>query len=308
MAAMWPFRYLGLKAVSVVLAIFIWLIVAGEETVERGLRVPIEFQQFPAALELVGEPPTDVDVRIRGAAGTVARLTSGEVAAVLDLRGATPGQRLFQITPENVRTPFGVQVVQISPPTVALVFERSTARQAPVVPIVEGEPAPGFVIGPITSDPMRVEVVGPESALAGGVEAVTETIDVEGARGPLTREVTVGFVDPSLRLKTPRRVTVTVQIRPGPRERVVRARPVLLRNLNPNLTAEARPAAVDVVLRGTREGVGRVSADEVVAFVDLEGLGVGEYSLTVHVDAPSDAGVASVQPPAGQVIIERARD
>ena len=32
----------GLKVLSVGLAVLLWLIVAGEETVERGLRVPLE--------------------------------------------------------------------------------------------------------------------------------------------------------------------------------------------------------------------------------------------------------------------------
>ena len=41
-AIMWPFRHLGLKAVSVGLAALLWLVIAGEETVERGLRIPLD--------------------------------------------------------------------------------------------------------------------------------------------------------------------------------------------------------------------------------------------------------------------------
>ena len=66
MRAFWPFRHIGLKALSFVLAILLWLVVAGEEVVERGLRVPLELQQFPGGLELRGEWPTFVDVRLRG--------------------------------------------------------------------------------------------------------------------------------------------------------------------------------------------------------------------------------------------------
>src|SRR5262249_36708870 len=55
MATIWPFRHLGLKALSLVLALLLWMIVSGEETVERGLRVPLELQQVPAGLELTGE-------------------------------------------------------------------------------------------------------------------------------------------------------------------------------------------------------------------------------------------------------------
>lgn len=308
MATVWPFRHFGLKVLSVGLAVLFWLIVAGEETVERGIRVPLEFQQFPEHLELVGEPPTLVDVRVRGAAGVVARALPGDIAAVLDLRSASAGQRLFQLTPEHVRVPFGLQVVQVVPSTVAMVFEPSVTRAVPVVPVVEGDPSPGYVIGATSSDPMTVEVVGPASAVEAVAAALTETVSVSGASAPVTASVTMGFLDPSLRLKTPGRASVTVQILPGPRERTVSDRPVLLRNLRQNLTARAVPVMVDVALRGSREGLGRMLADEVTAFVDLEGLGAGEYMLTVHVDAPAIAGVASVEPQAVQVSIASARD
>ena len=51
-----PFRNLGLKFLSTLVAIMLWLIVAGERVVERVMRAPVEFQNLPAGLELVGEP------------------------------------------------------------------------------------------------------------------------------------------------------------------------------------------------------------------------------------------------------------
>jgi hypothetical protein len=115
----WPFRHFGLKLASVGLATLLWMVVAGEETVERGLRVPLEFQQIPEGLELQGEPLTLVDVRVRGSSGALSRMSAADVVAVLDLRSARPGYRLFQLTPEQVRVPFGVEVLQVNPPTVA---------------------------------------------------------------------------------------------------------------------------------------------------------------------------------------------
>ena len=107
MKVLWPFRHFGLKVLSLALAVLLWGVIAGEETVERGLRVPLELQQFPAGLELDGEAPSLVDVRVRGASATLSRMGSGDVVAVLDLRTARPGRRLYQLTPEQVRTPFG---------------------------------------------------------------------------------------------------------------------------------------------------------------------------------------------------------
>ena len=47
-------RHVGLKVVSVVLAALLWLLVSGEQTVERALRIPLEFTNLPPQLELVG--------------------------------------------------------------------------------------------------------------------------------------------------------------------------------------------------------------------------------------------------------------
>ena len=49
MKRIWPFEHFGLKVLSVGVAVLLWMAVAGEETVERGLRVPLELQQFPPA-------------------------------------------------------------------------------------------------------------------------------------------------------------------------------------------------------------------------------------------------------------------
>jgi YbbR domain-containing protein len=301
---LWPFRHFGLKLLSLGLALLLWLVIAGEEVVERTLRIPIELQQFPAGLELRGDPPDFVDARVRGGSGALARISPGDGVAVLDLRGSTAGRRLFQLTPEQVRMPFGVEVIQVVPATIAIAFEPAATREVPVVVEVDGEPAPGFVIGSITVNPNSVEVTGPESSVKAASEAVTETVSVAGAQAPISGSVTIGFLDPTLRLTVPRRAAVKIEVLPGPRERLMRDQPVHLRNLREGLAAQARPSSVDVLLRGSRDGLGRVKPDDVMAFVDLAGLGAGEYQLTVNVGPFSSAGVAGVEPVAVQVRID----
>ena len=296
MRAIWPFRHLGLKALSIGIAVLLWMVIAGDQTVERGLRVPLELQQFPAGLELQAEPPALVDVRVRGSSDTLSRVGPGDIVAVLDLRAARAGQRFFQLTPEQVRAPFGVEVVQVAPPTVVFVFEPTAVKQLPIRPSVEGDPAPGYVVGAMTVDPPMVEITGPESAVKQATEAVTETVAINGAVSDVTENVTIGLLDPALRVKGVRTAAVKVQVRLGSRERTVRDRPVRLHDLGANLTAHASPLDVDVLVRGSREGLARLNAEDVVPFVDLKGLGAGDYALAVHVDALADANVARVAP------------
>jgi hypothetical protein len=207
------FQNLALKVVSVVLAALLWLIVSGEQTVERVLRIPLEYTNIPAQLELVGEPPTVVDVRVRGSSGALGRLSAGELAAVLDVRSPRPGQRLYHLTGSEVRAPFGVDIVQVTPSSIALFFERSSAKTVLVLPVLEGQPADGYLVDKVTADPPNVEVVGPASSLKSLSSAVTEAVSVEGATKDVVDTVTVGPADPSVRLRGPQttaRVTVTI--------------------------------------------------------------------------------------------------
>ena len=305
---LWPFRHFGLKVLSVALAVLLWMIVSGEETVERGLRVPLELQQFPSGLELVGEPPSVVDVRVRGGSGTLSRLSPVDVVAVLDLRGAHAGRRLFHLTPEQVRVPFGVEIVQVTPPTILLDLEKSATKTVRVVPAIDGEPAPGFVTGKITADPQMVEILGPDSAVKRATEASTEPVSVAGARETIRDMVTVGLLDSSLRLKTSRVATVEVEIVPAPLERTLRDLPVHLRHLAPALTAQANPATVNITIRGSRIGLSRVAADDLTAYVDLMGLGAGEYTLQLHAEATREAGIARIEPLMVRVRIASVKD
>jgi YbbR domain-containing protein len=290
-----PFRNLGLKVLSLVLALVLWLTVTRDQVVERSLRVPLEYQSIPAGLVIAGDPPGAVDVRVRGASSTLGRLEPGAVVAVLDLQGARPGQRLFHLLVDEVRAPYGVQVSQVSPPTVSLEFERSGRKVVPVVPFVEGEPAEGFVVSKVTVDPTHVDVVGPESRLVRLTEATTEPVSVHRARGTVRDVVTIGVVDAALRLRETRTASVVVEVVAAPVERTITGVPVALRHV-PGSTARLSPPAVDVVVRGSRAVVDALTADTVKVFVDVAVLKPGQYVLPVKGEPGGDYGIVRTEP------------
>ena len=100
-----------------------------------------------------------------------------------------------------MRVPFGVSVVQVTPPTVSLDFEYSGQKVVPVAPVIEGDPEPGFVVGRITTSPSTVQVLGPVGRLEALREATTEPVRVDGARKTVQDRVTVGVEDPAVRLR-----------------------------------------------------------------------------------------------------------
>src|SRR5258705_13715302 len=118
-------HHIGLKFVSSALAALLWVVVSGEQTVERALRIPLEFTNLPAQLEVVGDSPNLVDVRVRGSSGALNRIAAGELVAVLDLRSARGGRRLFPFSGSDCRTPFGGGGVPGNPSTASMAFEPS---------------------------------------------------------------------------------------------------------------------------------------------------------------------------------------
>src|SRR5258705_2031840 len=84
-------HHLGLKFVSIALAALLWVVVSGEQTVERALRIPLEFTNLPAQLEVVGDSPNLVDVRVRGSSRALNRIAAGELVAVLGPPSAPAG-------------------------------------------------------------------------------------------------------------------------------------------------------------------------------------------------------------------------
>lgn len=297
------FQNLGLKLLSVGLAVLLWLTLSSEQTVERGLRIPLEIENLPETIQLVDAPPELVDVRVRGASGGLSRLGPGDLVAIIDVHTARPGRRLFHLTNDQVRAPIGVEVTHVNPPTIAMSFEVSETREVPIVPSIDGEPAAGYVVGQVSADPPTVVVVGPKSTVARLTGAITEPVSVAGATADRREIVTVGVLDSALRLRSPATATVTVRILSAPTERLIDGVPVHLRGLTGRLTARVTPSVVSLRTRGQRAELESLRPDSLQAFVEVAGLAPGRYALSVRVDSTATFGITAIVPDVVQVQI-----
>ena len=66
--------------------------IAGQQTAERGVPVPVELRNVPRDLELTGDAVNAVDVRVRASPGLINSLEPGKVLATIDLAGARGGR------------------------------------------------------------------------------------------------------------------------------------------------------------------------------------------------------------------------
>ena len=298
-------RDLGLKLLSLALAVTFWIQVAGQPVVERGIDVPLGFENIPEFLYVGSDLPDSVRVRVRGAANIVSGLQPGDVVAAIDLAGERPGRRrLFDMFAGRVRVPFGVEVTQVFPATITVSLESAgEPRAVTVVPDVQGAPAEGFAVGRISATPATVEVAGPESRLAGLTEALTEPVVIEGASARVQATVTIGAGDPMVRLRTPGAAQVTVEILRAPAERLLRSVPVQVDGAA--RAASIEPDSITVGVRGPRDRLEALENTGVGAFVDLAGLPPGRYNLPVTVVSGAGIGVTHIDPSRVTVTVRR---
>ena len=293
-----PLRDLSLKVLAVGIAVILWASVAGEPAIERGIEVPLEFENVPPTLEIGGQPPDTVRVRLRGPAGIVNGLRPGDVAAVLDLRDERPGRRLFDLFAGRIQAPSGVEVTSVVPATLTLILERAgLARTVPIVPDITGVPAEGFAVGRISIEPPTVAIIGPETTLRELGEALTEPVSVADRTSRVASVVTVGVADPTLRLETPLSARVMVEIVPAPVERTLYDVPVLTRETERASTSTIEPEHITVGVRGPRISLRELDSAAVQAYVNLAGLGPGHYNLPVTVESNGELRVTHIDPP-----------
>jgi YbbR domain-containing protein len=206
------FQNLGLKLLSLVIAIFLWLAVVRDPLAEVVVKIPIEFEHVPQSLDFTSEHVPQAEIRVRGPERILRGLDQEDVHASLDLAKATPGEHTYDLNIRGVRVPRSVEVVQVMPAQLRIDFDKEITRVIPVRPRVIGTFAPGVQLAPggIIPDPAQVSVVGPEKRV-NQIEAVlTDPVDATGVIGRATFATNVFVPDPLVHLAHPGPIHVTV--------------------------------------------------------------------------------------------------
>ena len=101
-----------------------------------------------------------------------------------------------------------------SPATLEVEFERRGRRAVRIRADIEGEPAPGFLMGEVGVDPPRVWLTGARSEVMRLTEVVTETIELAGAQASIDRQVRLSLGGGHVWMEENRPVRVRIPIEP----------------------------------------------------------------------------------------------
>jgi YbbR domain-containing protein len=205
------FRHnLGLKLISLALAIGLWQVVRHDPVGEIALDIPIEFRNIPENMEISTENIPRAEIRFRGPDRLLRNLGAPDVHAEIDLRTLRPGQHTFDLNAAQIGRPRGVEIVQVVPSQFRLDFDYRANKKVAVQPRVIGDFAPGYRIGQIRVDPPEISITGPQKRVQVIESAITDPIDASGTTAQATFVRDAYVSDPLVQVTDPNPVRVTV--------------------------------------------------------------------------------------------------
>jgi YbbR domain-containing protein len=176
-------RNLGLAALSLALALSLWLFVTDKEN-------PTEAQTFnssiliqpvnvPGALAVANVSEAGVRIRIEAPKSELDGLRAEDFEATLNLGGFAQGTQSVpvDVTPPNSR----ISIVSVAPERVDVTLESRRTKEVPVRVSPVGSPVTGFVVVGERADPETATVTGPESLVA-LVDSAVAVVNLAGQR------------------------------------------------------------------------------------------------------------------------------
>ncbi|MGA2962199.1 MAG: CdaR family protein [Candidatus Korobacteraceae bacterium] len=209
-------RHFGLKVLSLAVAMLLWWTVAHEPEAQVLMNVPIEFYQVPKGLEFSAETIPQVQIRVRGPARVLRELAQRDIHPVIDLSGATQGERTYPIRARSIQLPKDAVIEQIIPAQLRLSLDRPDHRVVPVRARITGALVSGFSIVAATVEPPTVQIEGPSRRVALIDSAFTDPVDATGVIGTATFTTNVYTTDPLVKVSNPQPARVTVVTQKSP--------------------------------------------------------------------------------------------
>lgn len=171
---------LRLKLLALAFASALWFFVAGQSKTEIGFLIPLGFKGVPKDMVMTGALPGEAEVRVSGPKLFINNLSPSQIMAELDLSGAKEGLNSYRLTPGDVVTPMGIEVLRLRPNTVDVKMERLVRVTLPVRVRLNGRPASGYRVSSVHVTPKAVSASGVRKDMSDLGAIYTKPVDVTG--------------------------------------------------------------------------------------------------------------------------------
>lgn len=269
-----------LKILSLLFAILIWFVVAKEEKSILPLTVPLELKNLPQNLIISGNYPSKIDLKIQGTKSLLDNLAPGDVAIALDISKSNIGENRFFLRNENVKHPFGTEILLIEPSIIKIDVQKKIQRIIPVKANLEGQPKKGFRVIETVLEPKGVTVIGPENEIKKIKVLRTEPVNIDNLDKNLVKEVTPLIPSPHISPVTTEKIKVRVVINEITITKKLNQ--IKIRIFPSDYKIDYNPKDLDVVVEGPQSVINGLDNSKVSAEINISKLEPSskDYKLT----------------------------
>ena len=297
----WLTHNLGLKIISLVLAIGTWYYAVGEENIEVTRVIPLKVQMADSKMTVSAISARAVQVTLSAPRTLIVNLASQDIQAVHKIgpEVRTAGEYSFRLEPSEIRLPsFQIRVIKITPEAVTLKMDELIVQKLEIQPDFVGEPAVGYKLlaDELRMDPNAILAQGPKGVLEQMKSAKTEPIDLVGRIRSFHRSAEVKL-PPGVKPMSESFVSVYIPIREEFGEKEFKDVPVyILRAPSASGVADLSPDKVSLVLKGSKLYLEKLTPEKLLAYVDLADLKKGDYELPLQVILPENVSLKDKEP------------
>lgn len=174
---------LALKAVSLLLALILWITILGFKREELKKNVKLE-PLLPPGMMITNKIPPYIQFTLTGPRVWLKEAEKKIQPIRPDLRRSRDTTIGFSISEDLIGDmPVGVRVTSFYPPQVLIHLEEVVERYVPVKPTLSGSPSPGHEVNNVKVVPNKVAVSGPKSLLQSMESVGTEPFDIQDLQG-----------------------------------------------------------------------------------------------------------------------------
>ncbi len=284
---------MGLKVLSLLIAVVLWFVVLGSRNVEITKEIPIEVVT-PADLVVSNDVPDKVSFRLSGPKAFLRNILNRKEQPIrVNLSNAKAGLVTYRLFSDNIQVPIGVKVLFINPTSIVIKLETVKTREIPVRLVTKGQPAPGVKVTNVTLDKGSIKIRGAESKVDLVPEVQTLPIDLGAINQSGDREVPVDlsrFTGVTTDGELPRlRVAVALESS-NFRLRAVKVRVLTDKRFN------VEPKEVNLYVSCSAEELKKLVKAKVSAVADVRSRGAGTYDVPLSADLPETVRLVKVLP------------
>lgn len=297
----WLFNNLGAKIGSILLAIMALAFVTAQQSEQVVFNVPLVVKNAPSNVWLNTKAKM-VSVSVEAQRNIVRGLTSAQFRAYVDLKdqkGEASGDFLM---PVKINHPEVVKV-KPTPSHVMVSLEPLIIKEVSLVPTIIGKAAEGYEVGKTVVDPQSIVVRGPESELGDSGSMPTTPVDISGITQDIIKRVELD--SKSVKPVSPQPIVVTVKVVREMDQKSVAKVPIrVLQLAGVPLDVRVNPDKASVIVRGPRELLAAIGADDIRLCIDVSNLTKGKYQLVAQAALPPNVKLISTEPGVFEVTLD----